>query len=286
MADDKHNFGGAWTYRKLEIIDKYLKFYSSALYKQPFNIHYVDPFSGTGTIGFDDGLFNSEPIEGSVARSLKVKRPFHCYHFNEPNRARHNELKEYVSSFATHNVSVTSLDANDMIVKVCDNLGYDRAVFFIDPYGCQLDWKSLVKIAQGAGNDVWLWFPVSAVIRQASIKQDSIQPAWRSRLNKLFGDAKWESALYTASERDGIGQIDDLFGDAPGSTAISRQAGTEALDEYVMGKLNSIFPYVNDQPISFKNQRGSTLFNLYFAMSNNSDKAIALANRGVKSILK
>jgi three-Cys-motif partner protein len=288
MVYEKHSFGGIWTTKKLEIIDKYLKFYSTALQNMPFNIHYVDPFSGTGTIDFDDGLFNSKPIEGSVKKSLMVHPPFSKYHFNEPNARRNAQLKEIASEYPNRNIEISSLDANNMIQGVCSQLGYDRAVFFIDPYGCQLDWESLDTIAKGRGNDVWLWFPVSAVMRQATLDADQIQDKWRTRLNKLFGENSWEDALYNTPEDPLAGSTGSLFDDDPLNTIQkrTRQSGTEALDKYVMNRLKDIFPYVNDKPMAFSNSKGSTLFRLYFAMSNKDEAALRLAKKGVSSILK
>ncbi|MGP9764577.1 three-Cys-motif partner protein TcmP [Halomonas sp. AOP13-D3-9] len=287
MIHEKHNFGGIWTTRKLEIIDKYLRFYSTALKNMPFRKHYIDPFSGTGTVDFDDGLFNSDPIEGSVKRSLMVFPPFDQYHFNEPHPKRNAQLQSIVSEYCKTQVDITSLDANVMINNVCESLGRDRAVFFIDPYGCQLDWESLVKISKGRGNDVWLWFPVSAVIRQAAVNASDIHETWRLRLNKLFGDDSWEKALYDSAEDEHIGCTGSLFDDDPlPNTIRSRQTGTAQLDKYVMSKLKEIFPYVNEKPMAFNNARGSTLFRLYFAMSNADEAAIKLATRGVNSILR
>jgi three-Cys-motif partner protein len=286
MVQEKHNFGGIWTARKLEIINKYLNFYSTALKRIPFKKHYIDPFSGTGTVDFDDDLFNSDPIEGSVKRSLMVTPPFDYYHFNEPHPGRNAKLKSVVAEHCKTRANVTGLDANDMIEEVCNSLGYDRAVFFIDPYGCQLDWSSLVKISQGRGNDVWIWFPVSAVMRQAAVNANDIHETWRVRLNKLFGDNSWEKALYDTRENEQIGCTGSLFDEEPPTSVRSRQTGTAELDKYVMSRLEEIFPYVNQKPMAFNNTRGSTLFRLYFAMSNKDEAAVKLATRGVNSILK
>lgn len=285
MAKENHNFGGEWTTRKLEIIEKYLNFYSTALYKQPFKTHYVDPFSGSGRIDAQGELIESKPIEGSAIKALKVKHPFYKYHFNEPNKIRRSNLEEIIGDYPDRNVSLTSTDANEMIHTVCSSLRRDRAVFFIDPYGCQLDWSSMVKISKGVGNDVWLWFPTMAVLRQATIERDRIQDSWRERLNKLFGDNGWEEALYTSNVEAGAGSTGDLFG-LPEEKNDTREPGSIALDKYVMQKLESLFPYVNEKPMPFLNSRGSTLFNLYFAMSNKSPTAKRLAKRVVDSILK
>ncbi len=44
-----HCFGGAWTEIKLDILEKYLDFYTVALKKQRFELLYIDAFAGSGT---------------------------------------------------------------------------------------------------------------------------------------------------------------------------------------------------------------------------------------------
>lgn len=282
----EHNFGGEWTAKKLEIIGKYLDFYSTALSSQSFRIHYVDPFSGSGRIDTKGELLELDPIKGSATQALQVARPFFKYHFNEPNTKRYNQLKQTVDNYPSKNVSLTKLDANIMIQEVCKSLGQDRAIFFIDPYGCQLEWESLSTISNGAGNDVWLWFPTSAVMRQATVDKENIQDSWRKRLDKLFGDNGWERALYAEPADEGVGIIEDMFGAPLHTKSMKRERGSKALDSYVMEKLESIFPYVNPKSMPFTNRRGTVLFQLYFAMSNNRRKALELAKKGVRSILK
>lgn len=44
----RHEYGGQWTRLKLDILKDYLQFYTTALKGQPFTLHYVDAFAGTG----------------------------------------------------------------------------------------------------------------------------------------------------------------------------------------------------------------------------------------------
>lgn len=49
MAEDGLQlFGGDWTERKLEALDKYLRAYARALSKTKFKRVYIDAFAGTG----------------------------------------------------------------------------------------------------------------------------------------------------------------------------------------------------------------------------------------------
>ncbi len=72
-------FGGEWTVQKLDILERYLNAYTTALKNQPFDLVYIDAFAGTGAIDlgweFDtvSGADRKRLIEGSVARALNVR---------------------------------------------------------------------------------------------------------------------------------------------------------------------------------------------------------------------
>ncbi len=43
-------FGGSWTKEKLDILQRYLNAYTTALKNQPFRLWYIDAFAGTGDV--------------------------------------------------------------------------------------------------------------------------------------------------------------------------------------------------------------------------------------------
>ena len=86
----KHEFGGLWTRKKLELLRKYVNFYTSALKNLPFRLHFVDAFAGTGRqdiklISEQGDFLPEEDFEGSVRIALGAEPPFHQYHFNDLN---------------------------------------------------------------------------------------------------------------------------------------------------------------------------------------------------------
>ena len=46
------NVGGKWTIDKLDILERYLDAYTTALKNQPFKLMYIDAFAGTGESAF------------------------------------------------------------------------------------------------------------------------------------------------------------------------------------------------------------------------------------------
>ena len=52
VAEPKASYGGPWTIEKLNILEKYLDAYTTALKKTPFKLMYIDAFAGTGHVEF------------------------------------------------------------------------------------------------------------------------------------------------------------------------------------------------------------------------------------------
>ena len=107
-----HTFGGVWTERKLQCLQKYLEAYRTIFTKNPraryFNTWYVDAFAGTGSrytptsldptgllsdyVDEDAGRYQ----EGSAKIALGLPNPFHRYLFIEKNSKRVDELQSVI----------------------------------------------------------------------------------------------------------------------------------------------------------------------------------------------
>lgn len=179
----------------------------------------------------------------------------------------------------TKDIRISQLDANDFIPSFCNELtSRDRAVMFIDPYSTQLNWSTLGHIAATGKIDMWLLFPISAILRMTPTSGDRVRPEWRETISRLLGDDGWEDALY--EPRSSV-PMDDLFGNDGLDETYSR-LNVEELTHWVTKRLQELFSYVAE-PVRLDNN-GSPLFLFYFAVSNPSEKAWGLANRVVKDI--
>ena len=69
----ENKFGGNWTEKKLDAVEKYLEFFTTALKKQNFKLCYIDAFSGSGNVTLKNGVVT----DGSAIRALKY--PFDMY---------------------------------------------------------------------------------------------------------------------------------------------------------------------------------------------------------------
>ena len=66
-SDRPRPFGGEWTKTKLDIIEKYLNAYTTALKDKPFKLMYIDAFAGTGQVEIPkDDAEGRELLRGSV----------------------------------------------------------------------------------------------------------------------------------------------------------------------------------------------------------------------------
>lgn len=281
-----HQFGGLWTRKKLEMLEQYLTFYTQALKNQPFTLHYVDAFAGTGShvpVVEDSQpmLVPYEDFKGSVLTALEVNPGFHRYHFNDLNPDHINELEKIRQEHPTRQIRIYQQDANRFVPEFCESLGKnDRAVLFLDPYSTQLKWETLEHVARSGKVDLWLLFPISVILRMAPRKEDRIIPEWKGTLDKLLGTSEWQEALYKPVERP---PMDDMFGN-PEDELPGERLNESELEKWVTSRLRSLFPYVAE-PVPLKN-KGRPLFLFYFAVSNPSEAAWNLARKVVTHIIK
>lgn len=131
----------------------------------------------------------------------------------------------------------------------------DRAVVFLDPYGMDVRWPMIEKLAETKKIDLWMLFPSSGVIRMLP-RQGPPDEAWSRRLTELFGDGSWKGEFYREET------VTDLFGER---LATRRAVTEETVTRYLTRRLQSIFTAVVDQPMVLHNSRHSPLFMLVFA---------------------
>ena len=290
MSDDRkdreHQFGGEWTTRKLEVLAKYLQSYTTALKNTPFHRLYIDAFAGTGyrdarrdddedspqSILFPD-MAEPEPqsfLDGSARLALQVEPRFDQYIFIErsPDRCAHLEsLKSEFPSLAKK-VDILQGDANVKIQDLCaKDWRSNRAVLFLDPYGMQVEWKTIKAIAQTKAIDLWLLFPLGIGVNRLLTKSGDIPKSWRRRLDLLLGTEDWYEEFYK------VEIMPTLFGDDKERVV---KATMETIGRYFTNRLKGIFTGVADEPGVLRNSANNPLYLLCFAVGNERGKDIAL----------
>ena len=283
---EEHSFGGAWTEIKLDILRKYLDFYTKALSKQGFELLYIDAFAGTGRrteivpsvpiLGQEEKIIS---LDGSARIALNIDQQFDRYLFIETNSKRIKELEKLRAEFCNTYIKIENADANTVITELARKPIWDcnkfRGVIFSDPYGMEVSWETLKAIVTTESFDVWYLFPLSGVCRQAARDHTKMGEYKKEALDKLFGTREWENAFYEKITRRGLFEITE-------NTV--RKLTIKQIEEWISNRLKTIFSHVS-APVVLP-ATGAQLYSLYFCISNPAPKAIGLATKAANFILK
>lgn len=283
-----HTFGGNWTEEKLACLEKYLAAYRTVFTgnekARHFRTWYVDAFAGTGTRAergqqsddlqlFDDVYEETTDYrDGSARIALSLASPFDRYFFVEQS---HERVATLNSTIRTDFVSLAPRcelqqgDANEVMKEWCSKRDWkkERAVVFLDPYGMQVEWSTIEALAATKAVDLWYLFPLGVGVARLLTKDGNINPAWQTRLQKLFGTTDWRGRFYQVTKTQ------DLFGDRE---TVARDASEENISAFIHERLAGIFPAVADGLV-LRNSKASPLYLLCFAAAN---------ERGAKTALK
>jgi three-Cys-motif partner protein len=285
-----HEFGDQHTELKLSIVEKYLRAFSTALCGKFEELWYIDAFAGTGsrTIRHEqrpaDLIDPAEPerIErrrGSASIAIDVVPPFDFIVFIENKPSYVAALDDLAARYPGKRIKVVKNDANDALKSLiaANNWHSTRAVLFLDPYGMQLEWSTLERVAHTRAIDVWFLFSLSGLYRQATRELTDIDQHKRASLTRMFGSDAWEAELYPTSVRDDLfGQIDEPR---------RRTADVAGLEAYVRSRLQTIFGAVL-KPLALPRDQRPQRFSLFLCISNKEPAAIGLATKIGNQILK
>ncbi len=274
-----HDFGGPWTERKLSVVRRYLETYAQALKKQPFERLYIDAFAGSGDR--TNKRLESQPLldlpeldaiaKGSARLALEVEPPFDRYVLIEKAAHRASELSALLEEYPGRSVAIVNADANEAIADVCRGTNWraTRGVVFLDPYGLQVAWETLVRISETRALDVWILFPTGMGLNRLLTKDGKIPAEWQEVLDRFIGTADWRETFYTVEETT------DLFGAL--DRRVIKTAAAEKFEAFLLDRLKSIFPVVMERGVPLTNSRGQTMYLLVFASANPSSKVKTLA---------
>lgn len=289
-----HQFGGQWTSRKLDVLERYLRSYTTALKDKPnparpFRKAFIDAFAGSGyrdasraadgthdtqRLLFPD-LADEEPqglLEGSARLALKTQPPFDRYIFVERSRDRCVQLENLKLEFPelANRIDIQQGDANAEIQQLCSgNWRSHRAVLFLDPYGLQVDWATVEAVAGTEAIDLWLLFPLGIGVNRLLTQSGDIPEDWRRRLNRLLGTDEWYSEFYNVESTLNL----SLFGTDQEQVVKARM---EDIGQYFIDRLGKIFAGVAREPGVLRNSRNNPLYLLCFAVGNERGKEVAL----------
>jgi three-Cys-motif partner protein len=276
---------GPWAREKLAGLRAYLSAYMTILSKHaPLKTVYVDAFAAAGravvrkkehddpTIHLDLGdeardEDSREVIDGSPRIALEIEPPFEQYVFIETDERRLAELKELESQYgATRKIAVRSGDCNTYLTtKLLTALGSDsrwRGVVFLDPFGMQVPWSTIKRLADTKQVEVFINFPVGMAIQRLLPRNAQFTNKQRAKLDAYFGDPGWYDEVYVSEP--------GLF-----EAAVRKRsdAGDRLLHWY-RERLKSAFGHVSTARL-ITNSKGGHLYYLVFAGPNPTGAKIA-----------
>lgn len=288
-------FGGPWTQEKLTRVSKYLAAYLHIFTKNPraqhFETTYIDAFAGTGYLtqretgqmSFSEFIPElpelvpnaEEYAKGSVVRALELDPGFNHYLFIEADEGRAKELEALKKQFPekANRIEVKVADANTYLTQWCELTDWtkNRAVVFLDPFGTQVEWQLIKKIADTHGIDLWLLFPLFAVNRLL-VRHGKPPASWAKRVTLALGTDEWEKEFYITRKSTLI----------EGYDTVEKVANLQKISGYFVERLRSIFAAVAE-PLVLRSSRGP-LYLLCFAAGN--PKGAPTALRIAKHILE
>lgn len=274
---------GKWSEDKLDLLAKYLKAYSDIMNKQktPNNptgrawlqaYYYIDAFAGSITPKSKED--EQRYIKGSPLRALQTKPRFDGYWFIDLSPRRIERVERLREEFPNCTIEIRQGNCNEVLRNdIIPQLPYSsnqRAFVFLDPYGLQVDWDTVKKLANTRTCDLFINFSVMGVTRLLP-RDRSPSPEVVERLSKVMGSTDWLELIYRKPE---VTQL-NLFGNQEESSLSRDTIPAEWLASLYTEQLRSIFRHVS-RPILMRNSTNSALYALCIASYNQT--AIKIMN--------
>jgi three-Cys-motif partner protein len=280
-------FGGSHTEQKLDKLEAYLKAFTTALKHQPFRLFYFDAFAGTPDINL--GTTNlpllraenvREFIDGSSRRALKFGASFERYIFVEKSKAKVKELQSLKTEYPdlADRMDIQHSEANEELERFCKRfMKMQRAVIFLDPFGNQVRWDTVERIAATRAVDLWYLFPAGLGVHRQIGRDGSVHFTHEDSLDRIFGTSEWRTAF--TSSRD----TDDLFGQ---NTERAKIGTPESITRFMIDRMKQIFAGgVLDEWLPLGSD-GRHSYSLIFACANPEPKASSLALKLARAVLR
>ncbi|MBQ6751431.1 MAG: three-Cys-motif partner protein TcmP [Bacteroidaceae bacterium] len=294
LACEPSSWGGQWTEDKLDAFEKYVNAYltimNSHREKYHWKLIYFDGFAGSGSRNDDSSqavselmldLFKDEYIDeeelntykGAAERVLGIKQNgFDQYVFVDKNKNSSQQLKNQLEPFAQgRNLVFQTSDANEQVITLAKAMHQNKnlaSLILLDPFGMQVDWKS-IELLKGTRTDLWILIPTGVIVNRLLDRKGEL--TYIDKLTSFFG--KDESFLkdYFYKKKT----VDTLFGEKEIIEKVKKPI--EKIAELYIEQLNTIFDHVTEKPLVLYNSRKTPIF--HFACASNNSTAIKIASQ-------
>lgn len=297
MACESSPWGGQWTEEKLAAFEKYVNAYltimNSFREKNNWKLIYFDGFAGSGSRNeakkeansdllqelFRDYCLDEAELEtykGAAERVLSIpQRGFDFYYFVDKDKESSLKLHELLAPFENDKTLVyRNSDANkqiEMLAKAMHNDYCLAALVLLDPFGMQVDWKSIEQL-KGTRTDLWILIPTGVIVNRLLDRKCELTHA--EKLTSFFGKDEDFLRDYFYKKK----KVDTLFGETEIIEKVKKPI--EKIAELYIEQLKTIFDYVTEKPLVLHNTRNTPIF--HFACASNNQTAIKIASQIIK----
>ncbi len=256
--------------------------YTSALKNKRFTLIYIDAFAGSGKVQIrpDDDLDNTfrKLLDGSVIRAIQTTdKPFDELVFIEKERENYDDLERIRAKCEGRDIVVHNGEANEFLMNLERDWQRTRDILFLDPYGTQVKFETICRIAQFRALYMWILMPVSAIARllPRGKEPDEISKQRNSQLlNEIYGDESWRELYHDSPQLDLYKQNPDRV----------RDRGVQGLISIYKKKLREVFgDRFLDLSLELKN---SIMYELMFCCGSPNSRAINVSHKIARHLIK
>ena len=297
MACESSPWGGRWTEEKLDAFEKYVNAYLTIMnsYREKCNwkLIYFDGFAGSGSRNetkkeknsdllqelFKDLSLDEEELEtykGAAERVLSIsQRGFDYYYFVDKDKESSLKLHELLAPFENDKTLVyRNSDANKQVEMLAQAMHNDKcltALVLLDPFGMQVDWRS-IELLRGTRTDLWILIPTGVIVNRLLDRKCELTHI--EKLSSFFGkDEEFLKEFFYKKKK-----VDNLFGETEIVEKVKKPI--EKIAELYIDQLKTIFDYVTEKPLVLYNTRNTPIF--HFACASNNATAISIASQIIK----
>jgi three-Cys-motif partner protein len=177
-------------------------------------------------------------------------------------------------------IFVENRDANEAVHRFCAGANWSktRAVMFLDPFGNQVNWKTIEVIASTQAIDLWYLFPAHLGINRQIAASGAMEDSKAASLDRVLGTTEWRDEFL------GQQKSVDLWGNV--SEQQVKQATVDSVTRFMIRRMKAIFAgTVLDEWLPL-GRGGSHWYSLLFACANPSPKANEIAERLARAVMK
>lgn len=305
VCEPQKNWGGTWTEEKLDAFEKYVKAYLTIMKKyateNDWILFYFDAFAGSGSReaiieevnGGEENLFGDEEIEeiaeqasykGAAERVLGIDIEgfsFDYYYFVDKNEKSLRVLRERLTSLfpnKAHCMAFKPGDANERILELVNYATKHpkcAALVLLDPFGMQLDWRTIQVLKDIKHIDLWILVPSGVIINRLLTRSGKIMCP--ERMEKSFGLPIDEIQSYfykQVTEQSFFGEI---------TRQQKRDNTINRIAQLYLDLLGKEFAHVIKEPLVLINSTNCPIFHFVFASHNQTGVKIASEIVGKKT---